>query len=86
MPGYLLAVCSIELTFQKRMRHTCDITHERKLAPRVVDDDVAQVEAIITLLTAIHLGCRKRGIDEALPFIDPPSSRSVLANWVRTSR
>lgn len=56
MPGYRLAVCSIELTFQKRMRHTWDITHEQNIAPRVVDDDVAQVKASITLQTAIHLG------------------------------
>ncbi|MDH4081783.1 MAG: hypothetical protein OEU68_18450 [Nitrospira sp.] len=77
MPGQLLAVCSIELTFWKRMRHTCGIAHEQNIAPRVLDDDVAQVEAIITLLTAIHLGCRKRGIDEALPFIDPPFPRAA---------
>jgi hypothetical protein len=72
MPGQLVTICSIELTFQKRMRHTCDITHEQKIAPRVVDDDVAQVEAIITLLTAIHLGCRTHGIGAVLSFIDPP--------------
>lgn len=46
MPGQLLAVCSIELTFQKRMRRACHIAYTQNIVPRVVDDDIAHVEAI----------------------------------------
>lgn len=68
------------------MRRACHIAYTQNIVPRVVDDDTEKVEAIISPADDDSLWLRKGGIDEALPFVIASSSRSALANWVRTSR